>query len=133
MKRSFLGRGVAFPVGLDARGNLSLTEYEDNIDESVRIILGTAPGERVMRPEFGCRVHDFVFHPNNASTAALAAFYVREALAKWEPRIEDIAVSAYPDPAAENVLRIEISYRVSRTNNVRNHVYPFYLRRAQEA
>jgi len=132
MKKNFLGRGIQFPVGLDARGSVALSEYEQNIEEAIGIVLGTAPGERVMRPEFGCKIHDFVFHPNNASTAAMAGFYVREALVKWEPRIEDVRVSANPDPDRENVMLIDITYRVSRTNSVRNLVYPFYLRREQD-
>jgi len=132
MKKHFLGRGIAFPVALDARGNLALSEYEQNIEESIRILLGTAPGERPMRPDFGCRIHDFVFYPNSVSTASLVSFYVREALAKWEPRIQDIRVTAAPDPSRENVLGIEIGYRVRRSNNTRNLVYPFYLRREQD-
>lgn len=132
MKKHFLGRGIAFPVGLDARGNLALSEHEQNIDESIRILLGTAPGERPMRPDFGCRIHDFIFYPNNVSTASLVSFYVREALAKWEPRIEDIRVTAAPDSTQENALRVEIGYRVRRSNNTRNLVYPFYLRREQD-
>jgi phage baseplate assembly protein W len=132
MKKNFLGRGFAFPVRLDARGNMALTEFEENIDECIRIILGTAAGERVMRPEFGCRIHDYVFHPNNASTAAIVAFYAREALVKWEPRIEEIHVTAFADPARDNTLNIDISYRVRRTNNNRNLVYPFFLRREQD-
>ncbi len=132
MKKSFLGRGIAFPVRLDARGNVALSEYEQNIEESIHIILGTAIGERVMRPQFGCQIHDLVFYPNNSSTAALVSFYVREALVKWEPRIEEVSVSSYPDPERENVLLVNISYRVRRTNNLRNLVYPFYLRREQD-
>lgn len=132
MKKNFLGRGIGFPVGLDARGNVALSEFEQNIDESIHLILGTAPGERVMRPDFGCRIHDYVFHPNNAATAALVSFYVREALVKWEPRIEEVSVSSAPDAGAENVLRVDISYRVRRTNTTRNLVYPFYLRREQD-
>ena len=132
MKKNFLGRGIGFPVGLDPRGNLALSDFEQNIDESVRIILGTAPGERVMRPDFGCKIHDFVFHPNNASTSALVSFYVREALVKWEPRVEDVSVSANPSPDQENMMMVDISYRVRRTNNTRNLVYPFYLRREQD-
>ena len=127
MKKHFLGRGIAFPVALDARGNVALSEYEQNIEESIRILLGTAPGERPMRPDFGCRIHDFVFHPNSVSTAALVSFYVREALTKWEPRIQDIRVTAAPDPAQENMLGIQIGYRVRRSNNTRNLVYPFYV------
>lgn len=132
MKKNFLGRGIAFPVGLDARGNLSLTDHELNIEESIQVVLGTAPGERVMRPLFGCKIHDFVFHPNNSSTAALISFYVRESLVKWEPRIEEVSVSAQPDPSLENTMQVHISYRVRRTNNLRNLVYPFYLRREQD-
>lgn len=132
MKKSFLGRGIAFPVRIDEKGNVAMSEYEKNIDESIHIILGTAPGERVMRPEFGCRIHDFVFYPNNESTAALVSFYVREALVKWEPRIEEVRVRAYPDPERENTLLVDISYRVRRTNNMRNLVYPFFLRREQD-
>ncbi len=132
MKKHFLGRGLAFPIGLDARGNLALSEFEENIEQSIRILLGTALGDRMMRPEFGCKIHDFVFYPNNPSTAALVSFYVREALVKWEPRIEDISVSAAPDGAHENRLAVDISYRVRRTNNTRNLVYPFYLRREQD-
>jgi len=132
MKKSFLGRGIAFPVRLDARGNVALSEYEQNIEESIRIILGTAIGERVMRPDFGCRIHDLVFYPNNPSTAALVSFYVREALVKWEPRIEQVSVTSEPDPERENTLNVNISYRVRRSNNLRNLVYPFYLRREQD-
>lgn len=132
MTKSFLGRGIAFPFRVDSRGNVALSEYEQNIEESIQIILGTAIGERVMRPLFGCRIHDLVFHPNNASTAALASFYVRDALVKWEPRIENVSVTAYPDPERENCLLIDITYRVRRTNNLRNLVYPFFLRREQD-
>jgi phage baseplate assembly protein W len=119
-------------VALDAQGNLGLSEHEQNIEESIRILLGTAPGERPMRPDFGCRIHDFVFYPNSMSTASLVSFYVREALAKWEPRIQDIRVTAAPDPTRENILTVEIGYRVRRSNNTRNLVYPFYLRREQD-
>ena len=132
MKKDFLGRGVAFPVSLSARGGMALVEGEQGIEESIKVILGTATGERVMRPEFGCKIHDFVFHPNNASTAALVSFYVREALVKWEPRIENVSVSAHPHPSHENVLVVDVSYRVRRTNTTRNLVYPFYLRREQD-
>ena len=132
MKKNFLGRGVRFPVSLDARGNLALSELEENIEESIQIVLGTALGERVMRPDFGCKIHDYVFHPNNASTASLVSYYVREALVKWEPRIEDIAVQAAPDSSRENVMAVAVTYRVRRTNNLRNLVYPFYLRREQD-
>jgi len=132
MKKNFLGKGIGFPVRLDAKGNLALSEFEQNIEEAMQIIIGTAPGERIMRPEFGCRVHDFVFYPNNSATAALVSFYVREALQKWEPRIDNIEVTAYPDTEMENVMRIDVNYRIRRTNSPRNLVYPFFLRREQE-
>lgn len=132
MKKDFLGRGFAFPMRLDPKGSVALTEGEQNIEESIRILLGTAPGERPMRPDFGCRIHDFVFYPNNSNTASLVAYYVRESLAKWEPRIEDIRVTAAPDPERENAIRVDIRYRVRRSNNTRNLVYPFYLRREQD-
>jgi phage baseplate assembly protein W len=109
-----------------------MNEGEANIEQSILLILGTAPGERVMRPTFGCRIHEYVFYPNNASTASLVAYHAREALVKWEPRIDDITVSSYPDSAAENVLLVDITYRVIRTNDLRNMVYPFYLRREQD-
>ena len=132
MKKDFLGRGFAFPMRLDPKGSVALSEGAQNIEECIRLLLGTAPGERPMRPDFGCRIHDFVFYPNNANTASLVAYYVREALAKWEPRIEDIRVSATPDPVQENAIRVDIRYRIRRSNNTRNLVYPFYLRREQD-
>lgn len=134
MKKSFLGKGWAFPVGLNTSGMIALSEYEQNIEESIRIIIGTAPGERVMRPDFGCRIHDYIFYPNNPSTAAMVSYEVRESLVKWEPRIDNIVVKAYPhpDPAKDNVMLVEVTYTVRTTNNVRNLVYPFYLRREQD-
>jgi len=132
MKKDFLGRGFSFPLRLDPKGSVALSEGEQNIEENIRLVLGTAPGERPMRPDFGCRIHDFVFYPNNANTASLVAYYVREALSKWEPRIEDIRVSAAPDPVQENAIRVDIRYRIRRSNNTRNLVYPFYLRREQD-
>ena len=130
-RKDFLGKGIKFPVGLDSSGHLALSEYEENIEESIRIIIGTRPGERVMRPDFGCRIHELVFYPNNEATASLASFYVREAIRKWEPRVDAVKVTAYPDPDQENVLLIKVTYRVISTNNVRNMVYPFYLRREE--
>jgi phage baseplate assembly protein W len=131
MSKTFLGKGWGFPVGLNTRGNIELSEYEKNIEESVILIVGTATGERVMRPEFGCKIHDLIFYPNNATTATLATFYIKEALAKWEPRVEDVDVRAFPDPSSENVMLIDIHYKVIKTNNLHNIVYPFYLRREQ--
>ena len=130
--KDFLGRGIAFPMGVDAYGALATSGHEDNISEAIQIILGTAIGERIMRPEFGCRIHDLIFHPVNPNTCALASISVREAITKWEPRVEDVQVFVYPDPTAENAILVNIEYRVRRTNNLHNMVYPFFLRREQD-
>ena len=130
--KDFLGRGIAFPVGVDAYGALATSGHEDNISEAIKIILGTAIGERLMRPEFGCRIHDLIFHPVNPNTCALASISVREAIPKREPRVEEVQVYVYPDPTAENAILVNIEYRVRRTNNLHNMVYPFFLRREQD-
>ncbi len=130
--KSFLGRGMKFPLQTNAFGGMSMSEGEDNIEEGVHCIIGTAVGERVMRPNFGCRIHDFVFHPNSPSTCGMVAFYVKEALQKWEPRITDVTVSAYPEATDDSMLVVEVNYKVRSTNVDRNFVYPFYLRREQD-
>ncbi len=131
-QKSFLGSGLRFPLGVNAVGGVAMSEGSDNIEESIRIIIGTAVGERVMRPLFGSRVHDFVFHSNSESTAGLVAFYVREALIKYEPRITDIRVVAKPDPKRDNVMSVSVRYTIRSTNVDHNLVYPFYLRREQD-
>jgi phage baseplate assembly protein W len=130
--KDFLGKGIAFPFRADAYGSLETVSHEDAVSAAIRLILGTAPGERVMRPEFGCRIHDLVFHPVSANTCAMVSIAVREALTKWESRIEDVDVRAYPDPTHESTILISIDYRVRRTNALRNLVYPFFLRREQD-
>ena len=132
MEKSFLGRGWRFPVGTDGSGGIELTSEKANIEQSIRVILGTAPGERVMRPEFGCYIHDYVFHPNDASTASMVAYYVKEAVTKWEPRVRDVEVRAYPDSQSETTMLIEIRYEIRSSNNLENMVYPFFLRREQD-
>jgi phage baseplate assembly protein W len=131
--RDFLGRGWKFPVEIDRSGGISTNEFEEQIRQAICIILGTAPGERVMRPHFGCEIHDLVFAPNNLNTAGLAAHYCVEALTKWEGRIDDVEAEADPSEDAPNRLDIKIKYRVRATNNTRNLVYPFYLRRSDES
>lgn len=130
--QNFLGKGLAFPVRPDGRGRIEWAANQRSIADSVRLILGTAPGERVMRPDFGCAIHDLVFHPVSANTCAELKLHVTQALRKWELRIEDLEVDAYPDPNAENTILIAIQYKVIETNNVQNLVYPFYLRREQD-
>ena len=132
MKKSFLGKGFAFPFSVNEKGNIALSSEEENIKDSIKIILGTAKGERLMNPEFGCDIHKLVFHPNSPNTAALVNYYVTEALHKWEPRISDVIVDAQPDPERENVMNVRIIYKVIRTNAIDNLVYPFYLRREQD-
>jgi uncharacterized protein len=129
----FLGVGWQFPVQVDradgARERFALAEYEESIKQAIRIILFTAQGERVMRPDFGCGIHELVFAPNDAATRGMAEHHVREALRLWEPRIEVLQVKATASGARAEELRISIDYRVRTTDNRFNLVYPFYLDR----
>lgn len=132
MDRSFLGKGWKYPVEVDRSGGIAQSEHEDSIRQSIFIILGTAPGERVMRPGFGCNIHDLVYAPNNLSTASLASHFAVEALTKWEPRIDEVEAHAQRNPDDMNRLDIDIRYRVRSTNSSRNLVYPFYIRRSEQ-
>lgn len=123
----FVGRGIRFPMGVDHRGGIALTSGPEELDSSLRVILSTAPGERVMRPEFGCRIWDLLFEPVNANTLGLMAQATREAVAQWEPRVELEEVEVAPDPRAPELVRIAVTYRVRDTNDRRNLVYPFYV------
>src|SRR6266545_5123842 len=122
----FLGTGWAFPVGLDARGRFGLARQEHDIEQALRMILLTPKGQRVMRPEFGCQIHDLIFAPNDPTTAGLASYYVQEALAMWEPRIDVQRVSAAPDQQQPERMLIEISYTIKATHDRRSLVFPFY-------
>ncbi len=122
-----LGTGWSFPLMVDGRGGISVSQHEADIQESIRVILGTAKGERRMRPNFGCDIHNLVFAPNNATTWGLAAHYVEEALGWWEPRIDVTEIDPQPDPEDTSRLLINIKYRIKATNDARNIVYPFYL------
>lgn len=121
-----LGAGWAFPVRVDARGRVALARRERDVEEAMLMILLTPKGQRVMRPEFGCQIHDLVFAPNDATTAGLADYYVREALAMWEPRIRVLAVDAAADPADASRLLVEVHYEVKATYDRRALVFPFY-------
>ncbi|HKN52047.1 MAG TPA: GPW/gp25 family protein [Amycolatopsis sp.] len=123
----FLGRGLAFPVRTDATGSVALVSGEREIVESIRLILATAPGERPMRPEFGCAVHDLVFAPADAGTAGQIAYEVRIALERWEPRITLTDVVVGFDEADRGTLLIDIHYTLRGTNDPRNLVFPFYV------
>ncbi|MGH3937299.1 MAG: GPW/gp25 family protein [Pseudonocardiaceae bacterium] len=124
----FLGNGWAFPVHLDSDHRVLLTASGDQaIRQSIWMILGTARGERVMRPDFGCDIHDFVFDVHDAGTAGTICEAVREALTRWEPRIDVLDVSTVPDTQVSNRVLIEINYQVRSSNSRFNLVYPFYL------
>jgi Bacteriophage baseplate protein W len=126
----FVGKGWSFPLRLDSSGAFGLSSGEDDVAEAIRLILGTSPGERPMRPEFGCAVQELVFDTVDASLAGRASAMVAASLTRWEPRIEVLGVSAQPDPQGGDdgppVLRISVDYRVSATNDRRNLVFPFY-------
>jgi phage baseplate assembly protein W len=128
--KAFLGRGWAFPIGVDGAGAIAEAAYETDIEQSVRIILGTEPGERVMRPDFGAGLRGLVFEPINTTTMALVQFRVRNALIQWEPRIDSVTVNVSAEPPIGK-LKIDISYRIRTTNTFYNLVYPFYIREGQ--
>lgn len=123
----FIGRGIRFPMGVDNRGGIALTSSPDDLECSLRVIFSTAPSERVMRPEFGCKIWDLLFEPVNANTLGLMAQAVRESVAQWEPRVELEEVRVAPDDDDASLVRIHVSYRVRATNDRRNLVYPFYV------
>lgn len=131
MDNNFLGQGWAFPPQLDATGDFAMAAHEEDIRQAIRIILGTTPAERVMRPDFGAGLHTLVFEPINTSTCALARQRVEEALINWEPRIDEITVRVTPQPQSASLL-IGITYRVRATNTFYNLVYPFYLMEGKE-
>jgi uncharacterized protein len=123
----FIGSGWAFPVRTDSVGRIALVSGEQEIEESIRLILGTARGDRPMRPEFGCGIQDYVFAPANAETIGSIARDVRQSLARWEPRIDVQEVEILADPDKPSRMRISVSYEIRRTNDPRNLVFPFYV------
>jgi uncharacterized protein len=127
MSKEFLGIGWNFPVEVDENGQVLLVAHEASIRQAIEIILGTAKGERMMRPDFGCGIYDLVFAVNSATTVGRINSEVRLALLRWEPRIEVLDVTTIADPQQPNRLLIKIDYRVRTTNNRFNFVHPFYL------
>ncbi len=127
MARDFLGVGWKFPIRVNGRGGLSYSSHEQDIEEAIWIILTTSKGERVMEPDFGCGIHDYVFAPNNPGTRGSIAYEVQKSLAEYEPRIdvENVRVETFPD--SDNQLLIYVDYRLRANNAKRNLVYPFYL------
>jgi phage baseplate assembly protein W len=123
----FIGRGLSFPVRTDATGSVALVDGDREIVESIRLILATAPGERPMRPEFGCAIHDLVFAPADSTTAGQIAYEVRLSLERWEPRIDLTDVVVDFAEADNGTLLIDIRYTLRNTNDPRNLVFPFYV------
>jgi phage baseplate assembly protein W len=123
----FVGAGWSYPLGTDATGSVALVTRDREIEQAIRLILGTAVGERPMRPEFGCRIHDHVFNAASSATAGQIAYDVRQALDRWEPRIEVLDVGIGFDAITSGVLYIDISYTVRSLNDPRNLVFPFYV------
>lgn len=121
-----LGRGLAFPFGPAAHGGLAMAEGPDDVEQAIRIILSTVPGERSIRPEFGCDVHALVFEGLNAATYGLIDQAIRDALDRWEPRIVVDTID-FDDRGAAGTLLIHIAYVLRATNSKRNLVYPFYV------
>ena len=130
--REFLGRGLRFPVSVNLNGGVSTSALEENVRQSIFIILGTAPGERINRPQFGCQIHDLMFAPNNDLTAATAEVYCEEAIYKFEPRVSNVKCMARPNADEPNRLDIRIEYVIAGKNDKRNLVFPFYLRTEDE-
>jgi phage baseplate assembly protein W len=129
MSKPFLGVGWAFPVDANDRSVIALAEYEESVRQAIWIVLGTAKGERVMRPDFGCGIYDLVFEVNSAATAGRVSQEVQDALLYFEPRIDVLNIEVEGGGNGE-VLLISIDYQVRATNNVFNLVYPFYLERS---
>ncbi len=127
MSEAFIGKGWAYPVHTDRSGGIALASGDEELAESIQLIIGTALGERPMRPEFGCGVHDYIFEAVDAYTVGRLEHEIREALERWEPRIEVLDVDFDFSGTERGELLIDIGYRLRATNDVRNLVYPFYV------
>ncbi|MFT4658696.1 MAG: phage baseplate assembly protein W [Candidatus Aldehydirespiratoraceae bacterium] len=123
----FIGRGISFPMRVDQSGSIATTSGAGDIDSSILMVLTTAPGERLMRPAFGCKIWQLLFEPINANTLGLMSEAVREAVARWEPRVKIENIRVEPDPGAVGAVKIYLDYVVQTTNDRRNLVYPFYV------
>lgn len=126
-QKAILGTGWAFPIQTNPRGEIQLVSSDLDISQSIQIILGTHPGERVMRPNFGCRVHEMMFEPRDATTMSMIKKYVDEALQLWEPRIQVFAINTESSDEQDGAIFVEIEYQVKATHDTRSIVYPFFL------
>jgi phage baseplate assembly protein W len=122
-----IGRGWAYPLGVDARGGIALAEGDEEIRQAILLIVRTRRGARVMRPEFGCRIWELLFAPNDSATWTMAGHHVREALGWWEPRIEVNDVRTAADPGNPAAVEVEVEYTIRSTHDRRSLVFPFYL------
>jgi phage baseplate assembly protein W len=127
MSNEFIGSGWGFPVDVDSTGGSRLVSRQTELEQSHRLEISNAPGERPMRPEFGCSIHDHVFDPADGRTAGRIAFEVRESLRRWEPRIDVADVRVERHPSQPDALLLDIRYVTSDSNDPRNLVFPFYL------
>jgi uncharacterized protein len=132
MAEEFIGAGWAFPMRTDATGGIALVSHARELEESIRLVLSTSYGERPMRPDFGCGIHDLVFAPADATTAGRIAYEVRLSLARWEPRIEVVDVDVSLDDVDPATMYIDIRYSVAGSNDPRNLVFPFYVIPSEE-
>jgi phage baseplate assembly protein W len=126
MGEEFIGKGLGFPLKTDASGGIALVAREREVEEAIRMVLGTAQGERPMRPEFGCGIHDYVFAPADGTTIGRIRYEVRAAIERWEPRVEVHDVQVSSDPGDQTILYIDVQYALAGTNDKRNLVFPFY-------
>ena len=128
-----IGSGLAFPLRVDRRGSIALSHDDDDVQEAIALILSTAPGDRPMRPEFGCGVHDHIFGGVDAFTLGRLEYEIRVALDRWEPRIDVLEIDFDLTETVSGRLLIQIGYVLRATNDIRNLVYPFYLIPAEES
>ncbi|MDQ1566111.1 MAG: uncharacterized protein QOF96_991 [Actinomycetota bacterium] len=126
MAEEFIGAGLAFPLRTDATGRIALVTRDAELQESMRLVLGTAFGERPMRPEFGCGIHDLVFAPADDTTAGRVAHAVQQSLERWEPRVEVLDVEVTFADDSSTTMYVDVSYTPRGTNDPRNLVFPFY-------
>jgi len=125
--KAYLGKGLAFPLQVNARREFTLVGAEKDIEQSIQIILSTRPGERVMRPTFGCRAHELLFDIRDATTINLLRKYVEDALAFWEPRIQVMSVTTYIDESNDSSIFVDIEYQIKESHDIRSIVFPFFL------
>ncbi len=122
-----IGTGWTFPPQIGPQGGVALASHTNEVEQAMQIVLLTPPGQRVMRPDFGCRIHELVFAPINSDTIAQAARFTQDALAMWEPRVTVMDVNVFPDPNQHGRLLIDIQYQIKATSDERSLVFPFYL------